>query len=150
MDRTERVELTVAVMVTDAQGRILVENRIDPRWGGLYFPGGHVEPGEPFVQAAIREVREETGLTIREPRLCGVKQFPLDGGRYIVLFFCTDQFSGTLRASPEGPVFFCPEEELNNYRLTDNFLETIDVFRRSDLSEMCWTVDNGAWSLKIL
>ena len=75
MDRTQKVELTNLCMVTDAQGRLLVEDRLDPVWGGLCFPGGHVEPGESFRDAVIREVREETGLTIENPRLCGIKQF---------------------------------------------------------------------------
>ena len=57
MHRTERVELAVVTVVTDEQGRLLVEDRRDPEWGGLYFPGGHVEPGESFVEAAVRETR---------------------------------------------------------------------------------------------
>lgn len=150
MDRTERVELTTAVMVTDEHGRMLVQNHLDPEWSGLYFPGGHVEPGESFTRAAIREVWEETGLTIRSPRLCGVKQFPIEGGRYIVLFFKSDEYSGTLRDSPEGPVFWCAQDEIKNYRLSDRFLETIDLFQREDRWEMRYVQENGGWKLEIL
>lgn len=149
-DRTERTELTVSVMVTDAQGRMLVQDRLDPEWGGLYFPGGHVEPGESFARAAIREVGEETGLTIQNPRLCGIKQFPIAGGRYLVLFFKTSEYSGTLRDSEEGPVFWCARDEVKNYRLTDNFMETIDVFECDDWNEMRWFQENDVWKLEIL
>ena len=151
MHRTERVELTVAVIVTDRQGRILVEDRQDPEWGGLYFPGGHVEPGESFVEAAIRETWEETGLTIEHPSLCGIKQFPIAGGRYLVLYFRAEGASGTLRSSREGPVFWCAPNELKNYRLTEDFFEVLRLSQSPDKSELRWIQDeNGADKLVIL
>lgn len=151
MHRTERVELTVAVIVTDGQGRLLVEDCRDPEWGGLYFPGGHLEPGESFVEAAIRETWEETGLTIEHPSLCGVKQFPIEGGRYLVLYFRAEGASGTLRYSREGPVFWCAPSELKNYRLTEDFYEVLRLSGSSDLSELRWVQDEtGADKLVIL
>ena len=64
---TERCELTNLCMITDAENRILVQDRTDPSWPGICFPGGHVEPGESFVASVIREIQEETGLTIQDP-----------------------------------------------------------------------------------
>ncbi len=97
---TERCELTNLCMITDAENRILVQDRTDPSWPGICFPGGHVEPGESFVASVIREVQEETGLTIQNPILCGVKQFPReDGARYVVLRFRATRFTGTLTSS---------------------------------------------------
>lgn len=151
MHRTERVELAVVTVVTDEQGRLLVEDRRDPEWGGLYFPGGHVEPGESFVEAAVRETREETGLTIEHPVLCGIKQFPIEGGRYLVLYFRTEWASGTLQSSQEGPVFWCAPSELKNYRLAEDFYEVLRLSGSSDLSELRWTQDEaGADKLVIL
>ena len=106
---TEHCELTNLCMLTDDEGRILVQDRTDPSWPGICFPGGHVEPGESFVESVIREVREETGLTILDPILCGIKQFPLQGGgRYVVLLFRASRFTGTLTSSAEGEVFWLP------------------------------------------
>lgn len=65
VDREERAEFTNLVMVYDDQGRILVEDRLDPAWPGVVFPGGHVDPGESLIHAAIREVFEETGTDNR-------------------------------------------------------------------------------------
>ncbi|MBO5410173.1 MAG: NUDIX domain-containing protein, partial [Clostridia bacterium] len=44
-----QVELTNMVMIEDkATGKVLVQERVKS-WKGLSFPGGHVEPGESFV-----------------------------------------------------------------------------------------------------
>lgn len=60
MSRTERAELTVLCMIYDG-ARILLQDRVKDDWKGYTFPGGHVEPGESFVDCAIREIKEETG-----------------------------------------------------------------------------------------
>ena len=68
MRRTENVELTVLCLLQDGD-RILLQNRVKNDWQGYTLPGGHVEPGESFVDAVTREMKEETGLTIIEPKL---------------------------------------------------------------------------------
>ena len=136
MARRETVVLTNMCMVYDNQGNILVQDRLDPDWPGVTFPGGHVEPGESFTKAVIREVWEETGLTIEHPRLCGLKQFPEeDGTRYIVMLYKTNQFSGELRSSREGNVFWIKRDELENYPLPVSFDQMIRVFEDDSLGE---------------
>ena len=101
MRRTENVELTVLCLIQDGN-RILLQNRVKKDWQGYTLPGGHVEPGESFVDAVIREMKEETGLDILKPRLVGIKQFPIEDGRYIVLLFKTERFSCQVVSSDEG------------------------------------------------
>lgn len=89
MARMEEVELTNMCMVCDAKGNVLVQNKKGDRtWHGWNFPGGHVEQGEFVTPSVVREIREETGLTIENPKLCGIKEFQKeqDGKRFIV--FC--------------------------------------------------------------
>ena len=85
MGRTENVELTVLCLIEDGD-KILLQNRVKKDWRGYTLPGSHVEPGESFVDAVIREMREETRLKVIEPRLVGVKQFPIENGRRSHLF----------------------------------------------------------------
>ena len=111
MSRTEPAEFTVMCMVEDGRGNVLVQDRADKNWPGIVFPGGHVEPRESFVRAVVREMYEETGLTVENPVLCGVKQFQ-DGRRYVVLLYRASRFTGVLRSSDEGRVFWTPLAEL--------------------------------------
>ena len=151
MSRAEQVILTNLCMVYDDAGNILVQNRKDPSWPGICFPGGHIEPGESFVESVIREVWEETGLTIENPVLCGTKQFPTrNGERYVVFFYKTNRFSGELKSSEEGEVFWISRADLANYQMVDDFLDMVKVFETDDLSEFYYYKENGNWRLKLL
>lgn len=74
MKRSEPVTLTNMCMIKK-KDKILVLDRNDPVWPGLTFPGGHVESHESFHDSVVREIKEETGLLIKNPHLVGVKQF---------------------------------------------------------------------------
>ncbi len=144
MDRTEKVELAVLCMLYDGD-RILLQDRVKEDWKGLVFPGGHVEPGESFVDAVIREMQEETGYTIEQPRLCGVKQFPGEHGRYVVLLFKTDRFTGQLRSSQEGEMLWVSRRELSNLDLTEDFESLLTVFDQEELTEFQYVLRGDTW-----
>ena len=145
MDRRVSVELTNMCMVYDGDS-ILVQNRTKSDWPGIAFPGGHVEPGESLTESVIREVREETGLTIFHPVLCGVKTWPLeDGGLYIVLFFKTNEFSGELTSSAEGEMRWIKLSEVDCFPLSVDFREMLDIFLRDDLSEFYYRKNGEGW-----
>ena len=129
-------------MVRDGS-RVLVQDRVDPNWSGIVFPGGHVEEGEPFADAVIREVFEETGLTIEAPRLCGVKDWYDEHGRYVVLLYRADRFTGTLRSSCEGRVFWAELDALPGLNLASSMTETLEVFLNDEASELYFERQGG-------
>ena len=143
MARMEEVELTNMCMVCDGKGNVLVQNKKGDRtWHGWNFPGGHVEQGEFVTPSVIREVREETGLTIENPKRCGIKEFQKeqDGKRFIVFLYAASRFSGELRSSAEGDVFWYPLSELKrSKKLADGFSEMLPVFTSDEISEVFYT-----------
>ena len=81
------------------------------KWNGL---GGKFEPGESPEDCVIREIREESGLTIKNPRLKGMITFPeFDGSNdWLVFIFTAHEFSGRLIDSREGHLEWIPDEKL--------------------------------------
>lgn len=150
MSRSEEVILTNMCMVYDDEGRILVIDRQGKAWPGLSFPGGHIEKDEPFHHAVLREVYEETGLTIKHPQLCGTKQFKTKAGqRYLVLFYKTQEFSGEIRSSEEGEVFWIQREELTSYQLASDFQDMVEIFEDDLKTEFYYANHDGKWEKRI-
>ena len=80
------------------------------KWNGL---GGKLEPGETPEECVIREVLEESGLIIRNPKLCGLLIFPkFKGNDWYVFVFTATEFSGDLIDSPEGRLEWIPDEKI--------------------------------------
>ena len=136
MNRKSQVELTSICLICD-ETRILVEEKCGTSYpGGLVFPGGHVEKNESLQDSVIREMKEETGLTIKNPKLCGVKDWiEKDGTRYLVLLYKTDQFEGELKSSEEGRVFWLDRKDVPTANLIWNMRELLEIFDTDDYSE---------------
>ena len=147
-DHTERVELTVLCLIENGN-KILLQNRIKKDWQGYTLPGGHVEKEESFVDAVIREMKEETGLSVKNPKLVGVKQFPIDNGRYVVFLFKTNEFSGKLKSSKEGKMEWFSYDELTKINTVDDFLDLLKVFNFNDLNEFQYVVKDDVWNVVI-
>lgn len=86
------------------------------KWNGL---GGKLEPGETPEECAIREIYEESGLRVRQPRLKGLLTFPhfaKEEDWYAFVFVC-EEFEGELIDSPEGELRWIPNHELADLNL---------------------------------
>ena len=148
MSRTENVELTVLCLITDGD-RMLLQNRVNKDWQGYTLPGGHVGPGESFVDAVVREMKEETGLDIKNPRLVGVKQFPIKEGRYVVFLFKTTEYSGTVVSSDEGQMEWVESSRLPEINTVDDFAELLRVMNDPALTEFRYLTDGETWTVSI-
>ena len=113
----EKIEMTNMVMVQNKEtGEVVVQNRIKS-WKGWAFPGGHVEPSESFVDSAVREIKEETGLTIQNLLACLIVHCTNTdkNDRFLVFLYKTTDFSGSLHTvCDEGENFWTTIEQLKN------------------------------------
>jgi 8-oxo-dGTP diphosphatase len=73
-------------VVFDAKDRLLLIRRKNPPYQGQYaLPGGFVELGETTEQAALRELKEETGISAARAKLIGVYSDPTRDPRHHVI-----------------------------------------------------------------
>lgn len=151
MNRNTLVELTNMCMIYDDNGNVLVEAKAVGEKQGLIFPGGHVESHESVVDSVIREIKEETGLTISELEFCGIKDWiEHDGSRYIVFLYKTNKYEGNIQSSTEGEVFWMPLEELKKKETLWHLNMMLDIFCENGASELYFDSEllNGAPILK--
>ena len=145
MARIENVTITNMCMVFDGS-KVLVQDKKDDDYSGITFPGGHVEKGESLTDAVIREVFEETGLKIQSPQLCGIKDWMReDGTRYMVLFYKTDKFEGTVKSSDEGEVYWITLEDMKKKKLAYGMDKMLEVFLDDNISEYFFYKEDGKW-----
>lgn len=94
-------KVAVGVLVHDAAGRLLlVKRNHDPAMGAWAFPSGYVDAGEILEDAAVREVREETGVEVRLDHLLGAWSEP--GEPVVFLAYAGTHLSGAAIAGPEA------------------------------------------------
>lgn len=151
MSRKTEIELTNMCLVYDEK-RVLVQEKNGTKYkGGLVFPGGHVEEGESLRDSIIREIKEETGLTIYNPQPCGFKDWiQEDGTRYIVLLYKTNQFEGELMSSDEGKVFWLDREDIPTANLIWNMRELLEIFESDRYSEFFFRIENGQYKGELI
>lgn len=144
--RTETSIFTNMCMIYDDNGNVVVQERVDPDWSGITFPGGHVEKNESFTDSVIREVYEETGLVVSKLQMCGIKDWiNEDGTRYIVHCYKTNVFSGELRSSDEGRVFWTKLSELQNFKVVPDMMKMLKLFVEDTVTEFYFCKEAGEY-----
>ena len=148
--KPEKAVFTNMVMIYDGKNNVLVERRVKG-WNGLVFPGGHLKEKETATESAIREIKEETGLTISKLKLCGIKQwFHPDEGRNVCFLFKTHVYSGEIVSSSEGEIFWMPLDKLIESKdVASGFDVMLKVFLDESINEMFYP-DDGDSEAKLL
>lgn len=135
MERTTNTILTNMCMICDGD-KILVQDKVNSSYTGVTFPGGHIENGESLTEGMIREVLEETGLCIENPRLCGIYNWIFDDRtRYIVFLYKTTRFTGVLQSSKEGAVRWIKKEEFLNEKLAFGMDKVFQIIHHGQFTE---------------
>ena len=145
--KLEKVEITNMCLIYKGN-KILIQERNKKDWPGLTFPGGHVEKNESFYDAVIREAKEETGLRIKNPILCGIEEYKNDHcDRNIMLFYKCNEFTGTLK---EGKVFWINKKDLDKYELSLDLKRIYKIMTSTQLSELIYYKKDNKWKSKIV
>lgn len=148
MSRKSEIELTNMCLICDGN-KVLVQEKVGTK--GLVFPGGHVEEGESLLESVVREMKEETGLTIENPKVCGFKDWiQEDGTRYVVLLYKTHKFTGELKSSDEGRVFWIDRADIDSANLIWNMKELLEIFDTDLYSEFFFKIKDGKYKGELL
>ena len=148
MKRITKTILTNMCMVCDGEN-ILVEDKVNSSYTGVTFPGGHIESGESLAEAMVREVFEETGLTIKNPRLCGMYDWVYeDGIRYLVFIFKAMEFEGSLKSSEEGSVRWIKKEEFLKEKLADGMDKVFEIIEGGEYTECYYDMEDDTECMK--
>ena len=118
----------VGAVVTDAEGRLLMIKRGHEPAAGLWsIPGGRIEPGETDAEALVREMLEETGLTVEPGRLLGRVQRAGLGGTVIdIRDYAATVISGTLRAGDDAAdVRWVIAAEMDSVEITEGLIDAL-------------------------
>lgn len=122
-------------MIQDHKGNVLALDKVNDSYTGTTFPGGHVEANEIFQKSMIREVWEETGLTVEAPKLGGLYHWHKSGVHYVITLYKADKFTGELKSSEEGRVYWIPLEELKTKELATGMEHVLWILESEKVDE---------------
>lgn len=136
----EKVIFMNMCMVYDKEGNVVALDKVGKNYSGTTFPGGHVETGETFKESVIREIYEETGLTIQNPRLTGIYHWMTGDIRNVGFLYKTSEYEGKLISSEEGKVYWISGEEFLKKPLAPGMEQVWQMMHDEDAQECLQTL----------
>ncbi|MBE1495083.1 8-oxo-dGTP pyrophosphatase MutT (NUDIX family) [Amycolatopsis lexingtonensis] len=122
--KANSIAVAVSAFIQDDEGRILMIRRTD---NDLYsIPGGQLELGETLAQAAVREVREETGIECQVTGVIGLYSNP----KHVIAYDdgeVRQEFSICFRALPVGGITRRSNESSEVLWIKPKDLEQLDI-----------------------
>ncbi len=124
----KRPVVGVGAVILDGDKILLEKRKNEPNKGKWSVPGGLVELGESVEEAVVREVQEETGLEVDEPRLVDVVNYVSLSEKgavlyhYVILDYLVTVQSGKAKAASDADALkWVPFNEVEEYDLTESF-----------------------------
>ncbi|ARI75876.1 8-oxo-dGTP diphosphatase [Halobacillus mangrovi] len=125
-------------MIKDGDSILLIDRKRND-FDGFIPPGGKVDFPEAIVDGAIREVKEETGLDVKNLRFKGINEYvnPVTLDHYMIFNYITSDFSGKLLENPpEGDLHWVDIEDLEQVPMQPSFRKRLPYFFKEGTFEI--------------
>ena len=124
------ITLTNMCLIINDKNEILFQDRLKNDWPGLNLPGGHVEVNESIKDSVIREIKEETNLTLIDLEFVNYFEWinTKTSNREIVFLFKSNDFKGEIINSLEGKLYWLRIEDLKDKTLSLDLDKILKLF----------------------